>query len=81
MALAPASAACRRRQGAALALTLTPISGTALVLLADLHASHPLFAPQVTLIIRSAIAFTEILGGDGACSGACAWPVKATPSR
>lgn len=61
VALAPASG-LRWRQGAALALTLVPLSGTALVLLADLHASHPLFAPQVTPIILSAIAFTEILG-------------------
>lgn len=61
VALAPASG-LRWRQGAALALTLTPLSGTALVLLADLHASHPLFAPQVTPVILSAIVFTEVLG-------------------
>lgn len=50
------------RQSAALALTLTPISGTALVLLADLYRTHPDFAPQLAPIMLSAIAFMELLG-------------------
>lgn len=50
------------RQSLALTLALTPISGTALVLLADLQISHPTFAPQVAPIIFSAIAIMELLG-------------------
>lgn len=50
------------RQGLALALALTPISGTALVLLADLYRSHPAFAPGIAPIVLSAIAFMELLG-------------------
>jgi len=50
------------RQGVGLAMTLTPMSGTALVLLADLNSSHPAFAPLVAPIIFAAIAFTELLG-------------------
>lgn len=50
------------RQGVALALTLTPISGTALVLLADLYRSHPDFALRIAPIVLSAIAIMELLG-------------------
>ena len=50
------------RQGVALALALTPISGTALVLLADLYRTHPDFAPRLAPIVLSAIAFMELLG-------------------
>jgi Kef-type K+ transport system membrane component KefB len=52
----------RWRQGLGLSLALLPMSGTALVLLADLQGSHPSFAPQVAPIIFAAIAFTEVLG-------------------
>jgi len=52
----------RLRQGLGLSLALLPMSGTALVLLADLYASHPAFAPQVAPVIFAAIAFTEVLG-------------------
>ena len=50
------------RQGLALALTLTPISGTALVLLAELYAIHPDFAPRLAPIVLGAIAIMELLG-------------------
>jgi Kef-type K+ transport system membrane component KefB len=50
------------RQSLALTLALTPISGTALVLLADLQISHPTFANQVAPIVLSAIAIMELLG-------------------
>ncbi len=50
------------RQGIALSLTLTPISGTALVLLADLHRSHPDFTLRIAPIVLSAIAIMELLG-------------------
>lgn len=52
----------RLRQGLGLALTLTPMSGTVLVLLLDLQATHAIFASMVTPIVLSAIAFTEVLG-------------------
>ncbi len=61
VALAPWSG-LRLRQGFGLALALTPLSGTVLVLLADLQSTHPQFAPQVVPIVLSAIAFTELLG-------------------
>lgn len=50
------------RQSLALTLALTPISGTALVLLAELQLSHPIFAMQVAPIVFSAIAIMELLG-------------------
>ncbi len=50
------------RQGGALALALTPLSGTTLVLLADLHLSHPKFAASVTPIVLSAMAFMQLAG-------------------
>ncbi|MBA3591706.1 cation:proton antiporter [Methylibium sp.] len=52
----------RTRQGVALALTLTPVSGTTLVLYADLHVTHPAFAMTVAPIVLSAIAIMELLG-------------------
>jgi len=51
-----------QRQGLALSLALTPMGGSALVLLTDLQLSHPAFAPQVAPIMLSAIAFSELLG-------------------
>jgi len=50
------------RQSMALTLALSPISGTALVLLADLQISHPVFATQVEPVVFSAIAIMELLG-------------------
>lgn len=50
------------RQSLALTLTLTPISGTTFVLLADLYQQHPGFAMQVLPIGLSAIAIMELLG-------------------
>ncbi len=61
VALAPWSG-LRVRQGLGLALTLTPMSGTVLVLLLDLQVAHPLFASMVAPVVLSAIAFTEVLG-------------------
>ena len=52
----------RLRQGVALSLTLTPVSGTALVLLADLQLSHPVFAMKIAPIVLSAIAIMELAG-------------------
>jgi len=49
-------------QSVALTLALMPISGTALVLLADLQFSHPSFAPSVAPIVFSAIAIMELVG-------------------
>lgn len=51
-----------QRQSVALTLTLTPISGTALVLFADLQSSHPAFASQVGPVVFSTIAIMELLG-------------------
>lgn len=59
--LAPSSG-LRLRQALGLSLALTPMSGTALVLLSDLQATHAAFAPLVAPAIVSAIAFTEVLG-------------------
>ncbi|MDE2080697.1 MAG: cation:proton antiporter [Burkholderiales bacterium] len=52
----------RLRQGLGLSLTLVPLSGTTLVLLADLQAGVPAFAAQVAPVLLSAIAFTSLLG-------------------
>ncbi len=52
----------RMRQGLALSLTLTPISGTALVMLTDFYGYHPGFAPAIAPVILSAIAVMELLG-------------------
>jgi hypothetical protein len=50
------------KQGIALALTLTPVSATSLVMLADLQLSHPLLAAQLTPVVLSAIAIMALLG-------------------
>ncbi len=50
------------RQGFALALTMTPISGTTLALFADLHRTHPEFAIRLAPIVLSAIALMELVG-------------------
>lgn len=50
------------RQGLALAMTLTPVSATTLVLLADLRATHPEFADRLAPVLLSAIAVMALLG-------------------
>lgn len=50
------------RQSVGLALALTPLSGTVLVLLADLQLNHPQVAAQVAPIALSAVAIMEITG-------------------
>ncbi len=50
------------RQGFALAVTLTPLSATALVMLSDLYATAPAVATGVTPIILTAVAVLELLG-------------------
>ena len=50
------------RQGLALALALTPVSATSLVLLADLQAAHPAIAGQLAPVVLSAIALMALLG-------------------
>lgn len=50
------------RQGAALAVTLTPLSGTALVMLAELHAGSAALATAVAPILLAAVAVLELAG-------------------
>jgi Kef-type K+ transport system membrane component KefB len=50
------------RQGLALGVTLTPLSATALVMLADLCSVDPAFGRQLAPIVLSAIAMLELLG-------------------
>lgn len=51
-----------QRQSTGLTLALMPLSGTVLVLLAELQLSHPQIAAQVAPIMLSAIAIMEITG-------------------
>jgi Kef-type K+ transport system membrane component KefB len=50
------------RQALALGVALMPISGAALVMMADLQAIYPAFAAQMTGIVFSAVAVLELLG-------------------
>ncbi|MBX3606080.1 MAG: cation:proton antiporter [Piscinibacter sp.] len=50
------------RQGLALSLTLAPISGTTLVLFAELHHAQPEIAAALAPIVLSAIAIMELAG-------------------
>lgn len=50
------------RQGLALAVTLTPLSGTVLVMLSDVHASAPELASSAVPIALTAVAVLELLG-------------------
>lgn len=52
----------RTRQGVALSFTLTPVSGTALVLLSDLHLNHPETAANIAPIVLGAIAIMQLVG-------------------
>jgi len=50
------------RQGLALALAMTPVSATSLVLLAELRLHHPLIADELTPMVLTAIAVMALLG-------------------
>ncbi|ODS88599.1 MAG: sodium:proton exchanger [Comamonas sp. SCN 65-56] len=50
------------RQALALGFALMPISGAALVMMADLQTVYPEFAAQLTGIVFSAVAVLELLG-------------------
>jgi Kef-type K+ transport system membrane component KefB len=61
VALAPA-AKSSWRQGLALAITMTPLSGTALVMLSELMRAEPELAAGAVPIIRASIAVLELIG-------------------
>jgi Kef-type K+ transport system membrane component KefB len=50
------------RQAMGLTMALTPISGTALVMLADMQLSHPEFATHIAPIVLSSIGIMELMG-------------------
>jgi len=50
------------RQGAALALTLTPVSATMLVLLAELRTSLPDLAMQIAPLVTASISLMALIG-------------------
>ncbi|MCC7058795.1 MAG: cation:proton antiporter [Burkholderiaceae bacterium] len=50
------------RQGAALGVALAPVSGVALVMMADLQGLYPQFAAELTGIVFSVIAVLELIG-------------------
>ena len=50
------------RQSLSLSVTLLPISGTTLVLYAELHRTHAAFAVQVAPIVLTAVALLELVG-------------------
>ncbi|MDT3678336.1 MAG: cation:proton antiporter [Burkholderiaceae bacterium] len=50
------------RQGLALGVTLTPMSGAALVMMVELQNLYPDFASHLTAVVFSAIAFLELIG-------------------
>lgn len=50
------------RQGLALGVALMPISGAALVMMADLQSVYPEFAAQLSGIVFSAVAVLELVG-------------------
>lgn len=50
------------RQGLALAVTLTPLSATSLVMLSELYAAAPVLAANVMPIVITAVAVLELLG-------------------
>ncbi len=50
------------RQGAALGVTLIPMSGAALVMMVELQNLYPEFASHLTAVVFSAIAFLELIG-------------------
>jgi Kef-type K+ transport system membrane component KefB len=50
------------RQGLALAMTLTPVSATTLVLWADLQTSHPGLAVQLVPVVLATIAWMALTG-------------------
>jgi Kef-type K+ transport system membrane component KefB len=50
------------RQGMALALTLTPVSATTLVLLAELRSTHPELGDRLALLVLPAVALMALAG-------------------
>ncbi|MFZ2650657.1 MAG: cation:proton antiporter [Burkholderiaceae bacterium] len=50
------------RQGAALALALTPVSATSLVLLSELQATHPEFSAAIAPVVLACVAVMALLG-------------------
>ncbi len=50
------------RQGAALAIALTPLSATALVLLSELMRAQPALSSTVVPVVASAVVLLELLG-------------------
>lgn len=50
------------RQGIALAVCLSPVSGTMLVLFSEMQAHHPAIAAQLAPVILSTIALMELIG-------------------
>jgi Kef-type K+ transport system membrane component KefB len=50
------------RQGVALAVSLTPLSGTALVMLSELTRAHPEFSATLAPIVLTALVVVELLG-------------------
>ncbi|MFA7667391.1 MAG: cation:proton antiporter [Burkholderiaceae bacterium] len=50
------------RQGVALGIAMTPMSGVALVLMSDLQTLYPEFAAGLTFIVFSAVAMLELIG-------------------
>ncbi len=50
------------RQGTALALAMTPVSATSLVLLSELQVTHPEFAARVAPVVLTAIAVMALVG-------------------
>ena len=52
----------RVKQGLALGMTLTPVSATSLVLLADLQLAHPALAAQLSPVVLAALGLMALLG-------------------
>ncbi|MEO6278672.1 cation:proton antiporter, partial [Roseateles sp.] len=50
------------RQGLALAMSLTPVSATSLILLADLQATHPAIGAQLMPVMLAMLAVMALLG-------------------
>lgn len=50
------------RQGAALAVALTPLSATALVMLSGLMTLHPALGAQIAPVVLTAVAVLELIG-------------------
>lgn len=73
-------AGASQRQGLALAIGLTPLSATALVMLADLQAGTPALAAAVAPVVLAAVAMLE-LAGPIAVQAALAFAGELPPRR